>query len=429
MKKLVFLGTCQTRRLEVLYAEKFAPITGDTTEFIASFEEITPRVRQIMEEADVILAQVADTEQKVAPRMFDIRAQVIEFPWVSGMFLWPHSGRKHVLNQAVRPRLPDGPYGAQLGNPWLNSKIKAGAKPEDIIAEYEALDLSKVVNLSRTYELALDRARKRDERTGFALAEIIESQLTDTPLFMTPDNFELPLFRPLANGVYTRMGLSPETVENALNTLWRTPFPIADHPIHPSVARHFGLKFIGPDMRYRTFSGERLTYHEWISRYVNYEWNDTLLDNAHKSGYIRRFDGEAQTVVDGIKAGLAASNGSSAGEAGLSHLLYLKGDRAGAIAATRRAAAFDPANPQIQGTLAVYLAETGEFDEAEQVARDLTTRWPYYADGWNRYGSVLTRRGQIGPSRRRNPAGNRNRTTQRGLQQTSQWPAASNRTG
>ena len=395
MKKLVFLGTCQTRRLEVLYAEKFSPITGDTTEFIASFENITPRVRELMETADVILAQVADTEQKVAPRMFDTKARIIEFPYVSGMFLWPYSGRAHIHNKKILPRLPDGPYGAQLGNPWLNARIKAGAKPEDIAAEYEALDLSKAVNLDRTFELALNGARKRDQKTGFAIADIIEARLTDTSLFMTPDNFELPLFGPLATGVYSQLGISQAAIEATLEALWRSPFPILDHPIHPSVARHFGLKYIGPNTRYRTYSGEKLTFSEWIGRYVRYEWNDTLHQAAQKSGQIRRFDDEAQATLDQLDAGLAASNGSAYGEVGRSHLLYLKGDRAGALAATRRALAFEPTNPQIHGTLAIYLAELGQFDEAIQVATGLTTRWPHYADGWNRLANVLSRQGKL----------------------------------
>jgi len=395
MKKLVFLGTCQTRRLEVLYAEKFSPVTGDTTEFIASFEPVTPRVREIMEAADIILAQVADTEQKVAPRMFDTKARIIEFPYVSGMFLWPYSGRAHIQNTKVLPRLPDGPYGAQLGNPWLNSRIKAGAKPEDIAAEYEALDLSKAVNLDRTFELALNGARKRDEKTGFAIADIIQAQLTENPLFMTPDNFELPLFRPLAVGVYTQLGISKAAVEAMLETLWRSPFPILDHPIHPSVARHFGLKYIGPDTRYRTYSGEKLTFSEWIGRYVRYEWNDQLHEAAQKSGRIRRFDAEAQETLEQLDASLAACNGSAYGEVGRSHLLYLKGDRTGALAATRRASAFEPTNPQIRGTLAIYLAELGQLDEAIQVATDLTDRWPHYADGWNRLANVLSRQGRL----------------------------------
>ena len=73
----------------------------------------------------------------------------------------------------------------------------------------------------------------------------------------------------------------------------------------------------------------------------------------------------------------------------------MKGDRTGAIEATRRAAAFEPFNPQIVATLALYLAEQGSLEEAEKTAKDLVGRWPYYAEGWNRFGVVLDRRGKL----------------------------------
>src|SRR6185437_5810672 len=115
--------------------------------------------------------------------------------------------------------------------------------------------------------------RQRDQQSGSAIAEVIEKQFTDIPLFMTQANLETALFQPLATGVYEQLGISTSAIEAMFKTLWRSPFPIADQPIHPSVAKHFGLKFITPETRYRTFSGERLTFREWISRYARYEWN------------------------------------------------------------------------------------------------------------------------------------------------------------
>jgi tetratricopeptide (TPR) repeat protein len=394
MKKVVFLGNCQARRLEILYNESFSPITGDTTEFVGSYDPLTPRVRQILAEADVIAAQAIDSDHEIGIGKIESNAKIIEFPNITGVFLWPSSGQARVNNVPL-PNMPDGPYGLQFGNRWLDKKIKAGERPEDIVGEYLSLDVAKTINLSRMYDLVMDRAHRRDEKTGFRIASIIETSLTELPLFLTPANLELPLFRPLAAGVYERLGIPTVAVNAMLDTLWRTPFPITDHPIHPSVARHFGLKFIGPETRYRTFTGERLTFAEWIERYVRYEWNDTLLEGAYKGGRIRRFDEEAQAALDQIEAGLAVGSGSAYGESCRAHLLKLKGDHAGALAATYHAAELDPANPQIVGTLALYRAEEGNCDEAERIAEYLTTRWPNYADGWNRLGIVLTRAGKL----------------------------------
>ena len=38
MKKIVFMGNCQGRRLQVFYEERFSPITGDTAEFIGIYD-------------------------------------------------------------------------------------------------------------------------------------------------------------------------------------------------------------------------------------------------------------------------------------------------------------------------------------------------------------------------------------------------------
>jgi Flp pilus assembly protein TadD len=394
MKKVVFLGNCQATRLWVLYNEQFQPITGDTTEMVVNFVDLTERGSRALQDADIIVAQAMDAEQSVSLDTIDTQARTVEFPLVTGLFLWPFFSGQPRVGNAPLPYLADGPYGQQFGDRWLDKKIVAGVEPDDIVEEYLALDVAKAVNLDRLYDLVMERARQRDRRTGFAIAPVIENGFRDRQLFMSPANPELELFRLMAAGVYRQLGISATAVNAILDTLWRSPFPIADHPVHPSVARHFGLEFVGPDTRYRTVSGERLTFREWVVRYVHYRWNDTLLEACSKASRIRRFDDEAEAVLAQIEDGLAQSDGSAFGETSSAHLLKLKGDLGGAIAATKRACAFDPSNPQIVGTLAIFLAEAGKLDEAEEAARRLVAGWPHYADGWNRLGVILERLGR-----------------------------------
>src|SRR5258708_40276685 len=98
MKKIVFIGNCQGRRLQVLYEERFSPVTGDTAEFVGSFDEIE-RVRPILAEADIIVSQAIEGEHEIALGTFDTGARIIEYPNVTGHFLWPFSGDPHALNQ------------------------------------------------------------------------------------------------------------------------------------------------------------------------------------------------------------------------------------------------------------------------------------------------------------------------------------------
>lgn len=393
MKKLVFVGNCQGRRLQVLYEEKFSSVTGDTTEFIGSFDQLTPRVRQILVEADVIVAQALDTEHEIAIGKFETNAQIIEFPNVAGVFLWPFSGESHVRNQPLHD-LQDGPYGQQFGDRWLNKCIKAGTKPEDICAEYEALDVAKVVNLDRMYELIMHYMRRADVRTGFEFAPLIAKFVSEEPLFLTPSNLQLRLFRPLAQGVYQRLGIPPETVASVLDALWRSPFPLVEHPIHPSVARHFGLKFARTDTRYRTLSGETITFREWVARYVGYEWNEPLLEATRQIHTVRSFDARAEQLLHKIEVLTAGTDGSIIGESCCAHLLFLKGDLPAAAAAARRALMLAPSNPQHFATLMFHLSDLGEHEEAERLAKMVVTQWPHYPDGWRNLGLVLSRQGK-----------------------------------
>jgi tetratricopeptide (TPR) repeat protein len=393
MKKIVFIGNCQGRRLQVLYEERFSPITGDTAEFIGNFDALDHRIRKILAEADIIVMQALEGGHAIAAGDFETAARFIEYPNVTGHFLWPFSGEQHVLTQPL-PDKPDGPYGQQFGDRWLNRRIAAGARPVDIEAEYLALDIPKVLNLDRLYELVMHYTRRGDARTGFDFASIIERSFTREPLFFTPANLELRLFRPLAVGVYTRLGIPLATVEAALDCLWRAPFPVIHQPIHPSVARHFGLKFIGPDTRYRTWSGENLTFSEWLARYVRYDWNEPVADVMRRIGDVQNFDAEAQAMLAQIESALARTPDTIGGQGCYAHLLFVKGDIAGAAEAAAQAARLDPTDPNLIGTLAFHRVDQGRHEEAESLVRHVTATWPRYPTGWTNQGIVLHRIGK-----------------------------------
>jgi len=393
MKKIVFIGNCQGRRLQVLYEERFSPITGDTAEFIGSFDALDHRVRNILGEADIIVMQAIEGAHAIAVDDFETNAQFIEYPNVTGHFLWPFSGEQHVLTRPL-PDKADGPYGQQFGDRWLNRRIAAGARPEDIAAEYEALDMPKEINLDRLYELVMHYTRRADARTGFDFASIVERSFTREWLFFTPANLGLHLFRPLALGIYTRLGIPQATVEAVLDSLWRTPFPVIHHPIHPSVARHFGLKFINADTRYRTWSGENLTFGEWLARYVRYDWNEPVADVMRRIGDVRQFDAEAEAMLAQIERALSRTPDTIGGQGCYAHLLFMKGDIAGAAEAAGRAAMLDPADPNLVGTLAFHRVDQGLHAEAEDLVRHVVAAWPRYPTGWTNLGIVLHRVGK-----------------------------------
>jgi tetratricopeptide (TPR) repeat protein len=389
MRKIVFIGNCQGRRLQELYRDDFAYLNGDTTEFLFIFEPPSDRVHQLLRGADVIVAQALDSEHALDIGKFETTAKTIWYPNVTGIFLWPFSGAEHIYNRSL-PYYAGGPY--EFGDRWLNRKIETGIPPADIVSEYLDLDLAKAINLDRMYELHIDRARQRDARTGFDITSVIERRLTEEKLFMVPANLELPLFLPLARGVYERLGMPTGEIDRVLASLWRTPFPAGDLPIHPSIARHFGLKFVTAETRYRFCTGEQLTFIEWLERYVRFEWNDALLKATSRAGAIGRYDAEAEATLNLLRKGLEASTGSVTGYASLTHLLLLKGEKQAALEAFLRFEAFDPTNPSPPLNIAHLLAERGELEEAERRIHEVTLKWPLHADAWLRLAVIRERR-------------------------------------
>lgn len=384
MRKIVFVGNCQGRRLQALYEESFAYLNGDTTDFVVSYYPPTDQTYHTLRTADVIVAQAINSEHPVDVRKIDTSARIIEYPNVTGVFLWPYAGVKHIHNETL-PHYKWGPF--EQGDRWLNERIQAGIPSADIIDEYRNLDVPKAANLDRLYEIHIELARERDARTGFDITSLIERQLSDAKLFKIPENLELPLFRALARGVYERLGVPISAIDRGLDRLWRAPFPPDDLPVHPSVARYFGLKFITPATRYRYCTGEQFAFDEWLERYVRYEWNDALLQAINQTPA----DADARLCL--LQEGLQASAGSDTGYATLAHLQIQKGDSAAALETFRKLETFDPTNPAAPINVAHQLAERGELAEAEQHVRAVTLTWPYHADGWARLAVIREQRG------------------------------------
>lgn len=391
MRKIVFLGNCQGRRLQVLFEDSFCDLTGDTTDFVVSYAPFTDRVRETLQSADIIVAQAIDSEHSVNIDTMDLRAEIILYPNVTGAFLWPFSGDAHIQNEKL-PHFQDGPYGREFGDRWLNRKIKQGVPPTDIVQEYLELDVAKTARLDRMYELLIERGYQRDVRTGFAATEIIERDFRDTKLFLTPANLNLPLFNHVARIVYGRLGVPAPEIERVLSGLWRTPFPLIDLPIHPAVARHFGLSYISDTTRYRAATGELLSFAEWADRYVRYEWNDPLLRGTVEAGQLRAYSSKVDDTIALLRQGLAQGKASAAGYASLGHLLLLKGEKDAAFQAICQAEDLDASNPQLAFNVAQQIAERGDLATAEQRLRDVVTTWPHYSAGWARLAHNCARR-------------------------------------
>ena len=360
-RKIVLVGNCQVNAMASLYKRFVTPRTGDTIEAVASYQDLTDDGLRLIEEADLLVEQILD----MAPRanVPSSAAHRLFIPAVSAAFLWPFAGQQHPRN--VAPAfLPVGPYGGEAGDSYLNRLIAAGADPDEAAETYLNLDVTSRINLDRLYELVMDRQRSRDSHSGYAIADVIEENFRTEQIFLTPFHPNLRVAVTLATQFFEQVGASRDDIERMQNQTHATPFPKDELPIHPSVCQHFGLDFIAPDQRYRFMNEGSFTFHEYVLRYMRYEWNEALEEGL---SLYRAGNHEAARIR--LEEALARSPNSAAGHNALSHIMSDQGQKQQALAAARRALEIEPHVGAYLSHLGNLLKDSGEMEEAETALR------------------------------------------------------------
>jgi len=273
----VFVGNCQMGALSSLYRRLLPPDSDHKVTYIASYNDATDEDRRAMSNATTVVQQVLN----FVPRIGDLvtNATVHLVPHASAAFLWPFGGTAHPSN---RPAIIEqsGPYNGELGDSFLNRMLLAGESPENALTEYLAADTVTVRRAERMMELHLQKQRERDAACDILVADRIEAQLSSAGLFRSPNHPEPAFAAWLASEVFARMGEHPAAIAR-LVAGQPDALPATETPIHPAVARHFGLAYAPPNRRYRFFDEGRFTFTEYVGRYMRYEWNEPLAEGMH----------------------------------------------------------------------------------------------------------------------------------------------------
>ena len=159
------------------------------------------------------------------------------------------------------------------GDSYVLRLLKQGIPPEEVISRYIALDLSKQVDLDKV----LDRTRsvlERQDSTGpVKFADFICSNFRSTSLLISVNHMNMRMSLYITNQVLKLLDCAtvPETVLDSLAELVERP-----NPVHPSIARHFGVDYIDENTRYPIDDIRKLTFAEFIRDYVHY--TDGILD-------------------------------------------------------------------------------------------------------------------------------------------------------
>lgn len=363
MRRLVLIGNCQVHSLWHLYLRFVEGAAQQPITYIRSYEEISDPDRAAIETAELIVEQVQNFAPKAEIAGIATKAERMLLPVVNCGFLWPFAGQAHPNNPSP-PYLEPGPYGAEISDCYLNRLIAKGTDPDEAAAAYEQLDVNAVVNLDRLYEISIEKQRDRDRLANFKIADVIEEHFRDELVFLTPYHPNTRIAIALAVQFFDRLKVSRGDIERMRRAIRVAPFPKTELPIHPAVARHFGLRYAGEDRRWRFLNEGSFTFREFAQRYVSCTWNEPL-----EEGLALTPGNDPELAMVRLAEGLALSPDSALGHGAMAHVLDRLDRRDECVAAVRRAIALDPEHAPYRAQLGALLRRQGEHDLAEQAFR------------------------------------------------------------
>ncbi len=363
MKRIAMIGNCQIEAMAGLYQRFVSTKTGDVVDYIRSYEDLSDDDCTAIQQADVIVEQLFDLKQKVDIANIDASAPRVYVPFVTAGFLWPFAGSPHPRNPS-RPDLLAGPYGGEASDSYLNRLVLAGVDPDEAVDQYLRLDVAKHTNLDRLYELVIDRQRSRDSASEFDNVTEIERYFRVEPIFLSPYHPNARIACHLADQLFQRLGVDRADIDRMRRGTTITPFPKGELPIHPSVARHFGLEFVSPDRRYRFMNEGSFTFEQFARRYMKLEWNEPLEEGLSLS---RR--GELDAAAERLTEALAIGPKSAAAHHGLCHVLMQQGQLDRAINEALSAVLLEPDDVAYRVSLGHVLQKANALDEAEHQLR------------------------------------------------------------
>lgn len=259
-----------------MYREVVGESEKELLHYVPNYEIATEFGRTAITDAERFVWQVTELEQELSPPADGRRCHFV--PVVNCPFLFPLSGEAHPSNQPLE-FWSDGPYPAETGDSLLNAMIRKGLSPDEAVRKYIETDVASVRSVQRIMEISLDRQHERDERCGgYESAKIIIENLREEPLFRTRGHLERRLNRHLADTLFSSMDLGSSALRSLSAIDTQRFVPPTEMPIHPSIAKAFGLAYVTADTTYAFNFEGNFTLREWALRYMQFTWSSDLME-------------------------------------------------------------------------------------------------------------------------------------------------------
>jgi organic radical activating enzyme len=189
----------------------------------------------------------------------------VSLPALNFVGFWPF-----LANDKRNEKSEQYPFGKYFyGDGFVLDRLREGMSKEQIVAEYMTTDLNQVVDLDKLLEREIAKVRKAEAQTDVKVADFIERNFRRLRLFNTVNHPRDVLSMFLFFEVLSVLQLPIPSQPEFYNGLPKY-FAEQESPIHPFIARHFGLEFINADTRYNHL-GERLTFLEYIENYIDFK--------------------------------------------------------------------------------------------------------------------------------------------------------------
>jgi len=198
----------------------------------------------------------------------------VRFPRLAFNLLWPFN----CINPFNKPEPPLYPFGRfPYGDSFIVSCINRGVSADTILQYYSAAGWPPTwPNLDKSFQIESARLSAQDGRSEVKIGSFVLKYFRKKRLFWAANS---PANKLLAELVYrllhAMLGAEQSTqraeIEDVLFHFGpRDLLGSMSVPIHPLVARHFGLDWYAADALYAYFGERELTYEQYYSEMIEH---------------------------------------------------------------------------------------------------------------------------------------------------------------
>ena len=199
---------------------------------------------------------------------FPENAEKISIPYPIFPVLWPfhcHDSRNEQVNGQI---FPDGgvinyPYGDAI----VVGALKKGIDPAEILSYCMSVDYAEMIDLQALLNTSMNIQIQKEADTDVKMLDFVQNNFTNRRVFQTMNHVGNETLLHMVNQILARLGLAklPRTLLDRIDELVRP-----QSPIHPSVIRHFDLRYVDADTRYLVDRYRYLTYEEYLWNYIKF---------------------------------------------------------------------------------------------------------------------------------------------------------------